>query len=169
MTGRGGLQWVMAAFVKDVTGATFEQVAYPDNNAAKQAVLNGECDFSICLLQQCIDDYNNGNLKVLCIFSAAEASSLPGVPTVIEEYPGFLKYFPWGAFYGVFVRKGTPLEAIEKLSEEFSKAGADENFKKMLTGYEVNFLGYTGKEAARYIGNWSGNTIDALITSGALE
>ena len=169
MTGRGGLQWVMAAFVNDVTGATFQQVEYSDNNAAKNAVLNGECDFSICLLQQCIDDYQKGTLKILCVFSAVEATSLQGVPTVVDEYPGFLKYFPWGAFYGVFVRKGTPQPIIDKLSDAFSKASLDENFKKVLTGNEVNFLGYTGRDAVRYIHNWNGNTIDALITSGALN
>ena len=168
-TGRGSLHWIMAAFIKDITGATFDLKEYDSNGTAKEAVINGECDFTVCLLQQAADDIRLGRANFLCVFSLDVPDSLHGVPAVIDEYPEFTKYFPWGSFYGVFVKKGTDQKIVQKLKDAFIKAGNDHDFQKLLIDYNVNFLGYSGAEAERYISNWKGNTIDALLTSGAIE
>ena len=85
------------------------------------------------------------------------------------EDPDFAKDLPWGPFYGVFVKKGTAPEIIAKLSDAFTKAGPVESYQKVLDNFNINFLGYSGDEAAKYIASWRENTVNALKNSGALD
>ena len=90
-TGPGGLPWTVSAFIQDVTGASFNQVPYDSDAAAKNAVLNGVCDFTVCLLQQGLEESKAGDLRFLAVFSKTPDKALPGVPVIINEFPGFEK------------------------------------------------------------------------------
>lgn len=168
-TGTGGLPWEVGAFITDVTGAAFKEVPYDSDASAKTAVMNGECDFTVCKVQSGIEDYKAGELRFLCMFATESVPVMPEVPLVTSEYPAFDKYLPWGPFYGVFVKKGTDPAVIETLSKAFAEAGPDEEYQKILGNFNVNFLGYTGEDAANYIASWRGNTINALRRSGAID
>lgn len=168
-TGAGGLPWEVGAFITDITGAMFNQIPYDSDASAKTAVMNGECDFTVCKIQSGIEDFKAGELKFLCLFATKKVDLMPDVPLVTVEYPDFSKYLPWGPFYGVFVKKGTPKEIISKLSEAFTKSGPQESYQKVLANFNINFLGYSGEEAAKYISSWRENTVNALKKSGALD
>ena len=168
-TGPGGLPWTVSAFIQDVTGASFNQVPYDSDAAAKNAVLNGECDFTVCLLQQGLEESKAGDLRFLAVFSKTPDKALPGVPVIINEFPGFEKYLPWGAFYGVFAKKGTDKAIIDKLAEAFKAAAPNETYQNVLKNFDVNFMGATGEEAAAYVSNWRKNTVQALKNSGILD
>ena len=168
-TGTGGLPWTVSAFIQDVTGASFNQVPYDSDAAAKNAVLNGECDFTVCLLQQGLEESKAGDLRFLAVFSKTPDKALPGVPVIINEFPGFEKYLPWGAFYGVFAKKGTNKAIIDKLAEAFKAAAPNETYQNVLKNFDVNFMGATGEEAAAYVSNWRKNTVQALKNSGILD
>ena len=168
-TGTGGLPWEVGAFITDITGAFFVEIPYDSDASAKTAVMNGECDFTVCKIQSGIEDYKAGELKFLCMLSTKEVATMPEVPLITAEYPDFAKYLPWGPFYGVFVKKGTAPEIIAKLSDAFTKAGPVESYQKVLANFNINFLGYSGEDAAKYISSWRENTVNALKNSGALE
>lgn len=168
-TGTGGLPWEVGAFITDITGAMFNQIPYDSDASAKTAVINGECDFTVCKVQSGIEDYKAGELKFLCLLATKEVSVMPEVPLVTAEYPDFAKYLPWGPFYGVFVKKGTDAGIIAKLSDAFTKAGPVESYQKVLANFNINFMGLSGEEAAKYIASWRENTINALKKSGALD
>lgn len=168
-TGTGGLPWEVGAFITDVTGAEFNQIPYDSDASARNAVLNGECDFTVCKVQSGIEDYRAGNLRFLCLFSDEPVAILSDVPPVTREYPDFQRYLPWGPFYGVFVRKDTDSSVVETLSAAFSEAGRDEDYQELLRNYHVNFLGLTGDEAASYINDWREHTVNALKSSGAVS
>ncbi|MBO4914883.1 MAG: tripartite tricarboxylate transporter substrate binding protein [Oscillospiraceae bacterium] len=168
-TGVGGLPWEVGAFIKDVTGAEFLQVPYDSDASAKMAVLGGECDLTVCKVQSGLEDYRAGELRFLCMFSSAPVSAMPDVAPVTVEYPDFEKYLPWGPFYGVFVKKGTDAAVIDALSRAFSEAGQDAGYQDMLAGFNVNFLGLTGDDAANYIASWREGTVGALRNSGAIS
>ncbi len=168
-TGTGGLPWEVGAFITDITGAMFNQIPYDSDASAKTAVINGECDFTVCKIQSGIEDYKAGELKFLCLLATKEVPVMPGVPLVTAEYPDFAKYLPWGPFYGVFVKKGTDAGIIAKLSDAFSKAGPVESYQKVLANFNINFMGLSGEEAAKHIASWRENTINALKKSGALD
>ncbi len=168
-TGAGGLPWEVGAFITDITGAMFNQIPYDSDASAKTAVMNGECDFTVCKIQSGIEDFKAGDLKFLCLFATKKVDLMPDVPLVTEEYADFAKYLPWGPFYGVFVKKGTSPEIISKLSDAFTKAGPQESYQKVLANFNINFLGYSGEEAAKYIASWRENTVTALKNSGAFD
>ena len=168
-TGTGGLPWEVGAFITDITGAFFNQIPYDSDASAKTAVMNGECDFTVCKVQSGIEDWKAGDLKFLCMLAENPVPVMPDIPLVTAEYPDFAKYLPWGPFYGVFVKKGTDAGITAKLSEAFTKAGPQESYQKVLANFNINFLGYSGEEAAKYISSWRENTINALKNSGAFE
>ena len=168
-TGTGGLPWEVGAFITDITGAMFNQIPYDSDASAKTAVMNGECDFTVCKIQSGIEDYKAGDLKFLCLLSKNPVESMPDVPSVLAEYPDFSKYLPWGPFYGVFVKKGTDSAIKTALSMAFMSAGPQESYQSVLKNFNINFLGYTGDDAANYISSWRSNTINALKSSGALD
>lgn len=168
-TGKGGLPWEVGAFITDVTGATFNQIPYDSDASARTAVMSGECDFTVCKVQSGIEDYKAGDLKFLCMLSTEPVEIMSEVPLITAEYPDFAKYLPWGPFYGVFVKKGTDTAVIETLSKAFSEAGPDASYQDVLANFNINFLGYTGEDAANYIATWRANTLNALKNSGAIE
>lgn len=168
-TGTGGLPWEVGAFITDITGATFNQIPYDSDASAKTAVMSGECDFTVCKVQSGIEDYKAGDLKFLCLLATEPVSIMSEVPLVTAEYPDFSKYLPWGPFYGVFVKKGTDSAIIETLSKAFSEAGPQQSYQDVLANFNINFLGYTGDEAANYISAWRENTLNALKNSGAIS
>ena len=168
-TGTGGLPWEVGAFITDITGAMFNEIPYDSDASAKTAVMNGECDFTVCKVQSGIEDYKAGDLKFLCLLSTKDVAVMPGVPSITAEYPDFAKYLPWGPFYGVFVKKGTDAKIIETLSNAFTKAGPADSYQAVLKNFNINFLGYSGEDAAKYISSWRENTVNALRNSGALD
>ena len=155
--------------IRNMTGATFNQIPYDSDASAKTAVMSGECDFTVCKVQSGIEDYKAGDLKFLCLLATEPVSIMSEVPLVTAEYSDFSKYLPWGPFYGVFVKKGTDSAIIETLSKAFSEAGPQQSDQDVLANFNINFLGCTGNEAANYISAWRENTLNALKNSGAIS
>ena len=168
-TGQGSVGWVVDSFIRGVTDARFNLIEYDSTVTTKEAVMKGECDFAALLLQQGIDEFNDGSLRFLTVLAIDEHPKLPGVSPIVSEYPGFFVYMPWGPFYGVFAKKGTDPEILKVLGQAYKQAGDEKECRDLLEKYNVNYLGYAGDEAKKYISNWRANTVDALITSGALD
>ena len=168
-TGTGGLPWEVAAFIADVTGASFNQIPYDSDASARNAVLNGECDFTVCKVQSGLEYHKAGTLKFLCMFAPEPAAALPDIPLIIAEYPDFARYLPWGPFYGIFVKRGTEAAVTATLSAAFAQAALDPGYREVLANFNINYLGLTGTEAQDYIAAWQANTLQALRNSGALD
>ncbi len=168
-TGKGGLPWTVAAFIKDITGATFNQIPYDSDASARTAVMSGECDFTVCKVQAGVELHKEGSLKFLTMFAEDTVAALPDVPVITDEYPDFAKYLPWGPFYGVFVKKGTDKAAEEKLGKAFAAAAQDESYRELMVDLNINALVYTGEKAAEFISSWQENTISALKNCGLIE
>jgi tripartite-type tricarboxylate transporter receptor subunit TctC len=168
-TGTGGMPWSVSSFIKAITGATFKQIPFDSDAACLTAVLGGHADFTVAKVQSAIQSYKAGEIKFLTLLSLEEVDVLPEVPLVIEEYPEFKEYLPWGPFYGIFVKDGTSLEAIDVLSNAFIEAFKDESYQELLRGFNVTPLGLTGEEAKAYLLDWKRNTADAFYKSGAID
>lgn len=168
-TGAGGMPWSVSSFINAVTGAEFKQIPFDSDATALSAVLGGHADFTAAKVQTALQSYKAGEIKFLSLMSLDEVEVLPEVPLVIEDYPDFEQYLPWGPFYGVFVKEGTPKEVIDVLSKAFSEAGQDETYKKLLKDFNVSSLALTGDEAKEYLSNWQKNTAEAFYRSGAID
>ncbi|WFA07875.1 tripartite tricarboxylate transporter substrate binding protein [Tissierella sp. Yu-01] len=168
-TGKGGMPWSVSSFIKAVTGAEFNQIPFDSDAACLTAVLGGHADFTVAKVQSGIQAYKAGDIKFLTLMSLNEVDVLPGVPIVTEEYPEFEKYLPWGSFYGVFVKDGTPQEVIDVMAEAFTEAYKEPSYQELLKGFNVNPLGITGEEAKKYLSNWQKSTAEAFHESGAID
>ena len=168
-TGAGGLPWEMGAFISSVTGAKFRQIPYDSDASARTAVMNGECDVTVCKVQSGIEAYKAGSIVYLTMFSKEPVPVMPEVPVVTMEFPEFAKYLPWGPFYGIFAKKGTNTADIKILSDAFEKAFKDPVYADVLRKFNINRLGYTGNAARQYISDWQKNTVEALKQSGAVK
>ena len=161
-TGTGGLPWEVAAMLTGITGAEFTQKEYSSDASAKEAVLNGECDFTISKIQMGYQEYKSGEYKWLCMLSAEPVDLMSDVPLITAEYPEFKDILPWGPFYGVFVKEGTDAQVVKILADAFSKAYEDSSYKTMLGYFYINPLGYTGEKAEKYISSWRASMLDIL-------
>lgn len=168
-TGTGGLPWEVAAMITGITGAEFTQVPYDSDASAKEAVLSGECDFTISKVQMGYQEYKSGDYKWLCMLATEPVELMSDVPLITAEYPDFADYLPWGPFYGVFVKEGTSETVTDILSDAFSKAYQDSSYQTMLGYFYINPLGYTGEEAKNYISSWRANMIDILTKVDAIQ
>lgn len=168
-TGKGGLPWQVNALLYAVTGARFNEIPFDSDASARTAVISGECVFTACKLQSGLESWKSGDLKYLCLLTGAEDTRMPGVPPITDTYTEFGSFLPWGPFYGVFVKKGTPDEVVDRLTKGFEKAFAKPSYAQVLQRLCVNPLGLKGAEAREYIDRWSRVTTQALRQSGALD
>ena len=163
-TAKGGLPWTVARFIQAVTGATFLEVPYDSDATARTAVLNGECEVTVSKLQSGIDAVREGKLRYLCMLSDAPVDALPDVPPITDYNAGFAAYLPWGPFYGVFVKKGTDAETMQRLSDAFLNGYMEPSYQTLLHDLYVDPLGLTGAEADAYIETWRAASLAALET-----
>lgn len=163
-TAKGGLPWTVARFIRAVTGATFSEIPYDSDATARAAVLNGECEVTVSKLQSGIDAVREGKLRFLCMFADACVDALPDVPPITDYDPAFAEYLPWGPFYGVFVKKGTDAETVQKLSDAFLAGYSEEAYRTLLRDLYVEPLGLSGDAADAYIEAWRAASLAALKT-----
>lgn len=168
-TGEGGLPWEVTSFLTAVTGATFHQIPYDSDASAKEAVLHGECDLTVCKVQSGIEDYKAGNLVFLSMLATEPVKQLEGIPLIVDEYPEMAQYLPWGPFYGIFVAKGTDAEVKGVLENAFLTAYEDPSYQNLLDGFNINAIGLTGDQATDYLMNWKKKTITALVNSDSVD
>ncbi len=164
-TNVGGMPWTVASMVESITGAEFVQQWYNGDAAAEQAVIDGEVDFTFCKVQIGLEDYEAGKLQFLNVLSEDEVELMPGVPSIVDEFPDFADYLPWGPFYGVFVKSGTPDEKVEELRDAFMAAWEDESYQTLLEEKNITPLGLYGDEANEYIQAWEDQTVAILEAS----
>ena len=67
-----------------------------------------------------------------------------------EIYPEYKHYLPWGPFYGVFVKKGTPKDVVAKLTDAFTKAYNEARFTEFVANSGGFKMGLTGQKAADF-------------------
>ena len=168
-TGDGGSQWEAAAFIKAVTGAEFTQLPFDGDASALTAVMGGNAHFTTIKSTQAIEANRAGTIKILATLTKEPVEALEGSKPITEEYPGFEEYLPFGPFYGVWVKEGTPEEVTKALSDAFQEGFENSDFQELLTSMNINPLGLTGEEANTYIAQWQKSAATALYRAGVIE
>lgn len=168
-TGEGGLPWEVASFLTAVTGATFAPRAYDSDASALKAVVDGECDFTIAKVQTALSAHEAGDVAFISMIANEPVEAVSSVPLIIDAYPDFAGYLPWGTFYGVFVKMDTNEKVIEELQKAFTAAFESDEYQAALQELNINALGFTGDKAKEYIDAWAANTVELLYNSGAID
>ncbi len=161
-TNIGGMIWNITGMLNHLTGVNFVQEWYTDDKSAMEAVFTGQADFTFAKIQLAREAIRNGRVRYIAMISDEEIEGFEDVPSITKEYPEFKNYLPWGSFYGVFVKKGTPPEIIQRWQEAFIDAYNSDAFQRYLRINQMDALGLQGDEANKYIDAWGNKTLTAL-------
>ncbi|WLS11053.1 tripartite tricarboxylate transporter substrate-binding protein (plasmid) [Shinella sumterensis] len=99
-------------------------VPYKGTGPAMTDLLGGQVDIMCDQTTNTTKQIQGGTIKAYAVTSPARLDVLPDVPTAIE---GGLADFQVGIWHGVYAPKGTPAEAIERLSKSLQVALKDPN------------------------------------------
>jgi tripartite-type tricarboxylate transporter receptor subunit TctC len=121
------------------------------------------------VLGAAIESIKAGRMKPLAIVDTESSELLPDVPPITEAYPGFEEYLPWGPFFGVFVKDGTPEEAVTELTNAFAEAASQENFQQLLENRGYELMNISGEEAQEFLDRWQSVTSWLMYDAGVAE
>ena len=166
-TGPGGLPSVITAMMNTVEGELdVISVPYDGDGPALTALQGGAIDVMPAALGAAIEGVRAGKMKPLAIFDVDENDKLPGVPAVTAFNDAYNTYLPWGPFFGVFVRKGTPDEAVEKLSAAYAEAAQNAEFVELMDNRGFQLMAISGDEAEAFLTKWQQGTAWLLQDAG---
>lgn len=168
-TGAGGLPETVAAMMADVNGTQPNMVPFDGENEAMTAIIGGNADYTIVTLGSAASFYQSGDIKILSMVSEEPVAGYEDVPAIMDAYPDYSKYLPWGPFYGVFVKNGTDQAIVDQLTEAFSAACQDADFQELLAAKGCFVLDLSGDEAVQYLQKYRSTTSWLLYNSGVTE
>ena len=166
-TGPGGLPSVVTAMINAVEGELdVIAVPYDGDGPALTGLQGGAIDVMPAVLGAAIEGVRAGNMKALAVVDVAENDKLPGVEAVTAVNPGYNTYLPWGPFFGVFVKKGTPDDVVAKLSAAYAEGAKNQEFVDLMNGRGFTLMGISGAEAEAFLTKWQQGTAWLLQDAG---
>jgi tripartite-type tricarboxylate transporter receptor subunit TctC len=135
--GPGSGQHVSGIYFQDVTGTRFQFVPYRAGSAEiMRDLVAGHIDLTFDQAITALPHVRNGGVKAYAVTSNKRLAAAPDIPTVDEAGAPGVYISTW---YGLWVPKGTPPEAIRKLTTAAMDALADPTVIQRLTalGQEI--------------------------------
>ncbi|RJK98909.1 tripartite tricarboxylate transporter substrate binding protein [Paracoccus aestuarii] len=157
-TGPGGLPSVVTAMINDKTPIDVTAVPYDGDGPALTALQGGAVDVMPAVLGAAIEAIRAGNLKPIAIFDTERVEQLPDTPAITETNPEFAELLPWGPFFGIFAKAGTPDDVVETLTDAFQTGAANEDFLSLMDGRGFRMLSLSGDEAQSFLDDWQRQT-----------
>lgn len=150
-TGPGGLPFVASALIKSVNDVEFNLVPFDGEGPAMTAMIGGHVDVTIASISAARELYRAGKVKPLVAISKDPILGLEEIIPVTEIYSDYEKYLPWGPYYGIFAKKDTPKETLDKLKDVFKKGFDEQQYRDFLLDFGAMPLGYSGDKAIEFI------------------
>jgi tripartite-type tricarboxylate transporter receptor subunit TctC len=168
-TGPGGLPSVVTAMLQSQVELPVTAVPYDGDGPALTALMGGAIDVMPAVLGVALENITAGRMKPLAVIETEANPILPDVPPITDSLPDLASYLPWGPFFGVFVKEGTPDEAVEKLTAAYAEAAQQENFTALMDqrGYEL--MNISGDEARAFLDRWQSVTSWLVYDAGIAE
>lgn len=104
-------------------------IPFQGTGPAMNALIGSQVDYMCDQVVNLVPQIQAGNIKAYAIGTPERNPALPNVPTTKEAG---LPKFDVSAWNALFAPKGTPKEALDKLSDALSKALDDEGVRKRL-------------------------------------
>ncbi len=138
--GQASFSHLTAEYFSQVAGVRMTHVPYKGGTPAVIDTVSGQVHLIMTALPTLMAQVKSLRLRAIAVTSAKRTAVVPDLPTVAESgYPHF-EVLQW---YGVVAPKGTPPRIIERLYNEFRRAGesavlkgplAQEGAELMVTG-----------------------------------
>jgi tripartite-type tricarboxylate transporter receptor subunit TctC len=127
--GVGSASHIGGIYFQQKTGASYAFVPYRGTGPAIQDLIAGQIDIMVDQSSNSLPHVQNGKLRAFAVTSAKRIASAPDIPTVDEAG---LAGFYISVWHGLWVPRGTPKEAIERLTAAAQEALADPAVQKRL-------------------------------------
>lgn len=165
-TGPGGLASVVTAMLKSKTDLEVTEVPYDGDGPALTALQGGAIDVMPAVLGAAIEGIKGGRMKAISLVNDQPSEALPDLAALGQTNPEYAEYLPWGPFFGVFVKNGTPDDVVAKLTEAYATAAQSEDFVKLMAerGYVIESL--SGQPATDFLNNWQSVTAWLIQDAG---
>jgi len=135
--GPGAGQHVSGVYFQNVTGTKFQFVPYRAGSSdIMRDLVAGHIDITFDQAITSLPHIRNGSVKAYAVTSPTRLAAAPDIPSVDEAGAPGVYVSTW---YGMWVPKGTPPEAIEKLTKAAMDALADPTVRQRLAtlGQEI--------------------------------
>jgi tripartite-type tricarboxylate transporter receptor subunit TctC len=130
--GPGSGQHVSGVYFQNVTGTRFQFVPYRAGSAdIMRDLVAGHIDLTFDQAITALPHVRNGTVKAYAVTSNTRLAAAPDIPTVDEAGAPGVYISTW---YGMWVPKGTPPDAIRKLTTAAMDALADSAVRQRLAG-----------------------------------
>jgi tripartite-type tricarboxylate transporter receptor subunit TctC len=130
--GPGSGQHVSGVYFQNVTGTRFQFVPYRAGSAdIMRDLVAGHIDLTFDQAITALPHVRNGTVKAYAVTSNTRLAAAPDIPTVDEAGAPGVYISTW---YGMWVPKGTPPDAIRKLTTAAMDALADPAVRQRLAG-----------------------------------
>lgn len=165
-TGPGGLPSVVTAMLESQVDLPVTKVPYDGDGPALTALQGGAIDVMPAVLGAAIEGVKAGRMKAIALVDTAPNALLPDLAPITEDFPGYSSYLPWGPFFGVFVKKGTPDEAITKLQAAYAEGVKHPDFLALMEGRGFSVMNISGDEARSFLDKWQSVTSWIVYDAG---
>ena len=157
-TGPGGLPSVVTAMINSKTPMDLTFVPYDGDGPALTGLQGGAIDVMPAVLGAAIEGIKGGTMKPIAVFDVSGVEQLPDVPTITSTHPEFADMLPWGPFFGVFAKKGTPEDVTAELVAAFAEAAKAPDFVSLIDARGFKMLSLSGAEAETFLADWQATT-----------
>ena len=127
--GVGSVSFTSCLLLNSVLDVKPTAIPFQGTGPALNALLGGQVDYMCDQIVNLVPQIKAGNIKAYGIGTPERNPALPDVPTTKEAG---LPQFEVSAWNALFAPKGTPKEALDKLSDALSKALDDEGVRSRL-------------------------------------
>lgn len=157
-TGPGGLPSVITAMLSSQVDLPVTSVPYDGDGPALTALQGGAIDVMPAVLGAAIESIKAGRIKAISLIDVAANDALPDVAPITEENPAYANYLPWGPFFGVFVKEGTPDDVVAKLTAAYATGVEHPDFQKLMSDRGFSIMNISGDEARSFLTKWQSVT-----------
>jgi tripartite-type tricarboxylate transporter receptor subunit TctC len=133
-SGTGGTPHIAGELLKQKTGANLVHVPYKGGGQALTDVLGGNIPLVYTAIAGAIPHVKSGKLLPLAVSSSKRASSLPEVPTFIENG---VTDFEANSWVGLLAPAKTPRAILTRLNAELNAVLNDPEVKERLNGMGI--------------------------------
>ncbi|SBT16929.1 Tripartite tricarboxylate transporter family receptor [Marinomonas gallaica] len=153
-TGKGGLASIVMAMVESEVDLDVTTVPYNGDGPALTALQGGAIDVMPAVLGAAIQHINAGRMKAITLVDDQVNPVLPDTAAITDALPNLAKYLPFGPFFGVFVKQGTPEEAVTKLTEAFAQGANKAEFQRLMESRGYGIMNLSGQPAVDFLENY---------------
>ncbi|MGE5572296.1 MAG: Bug family tripartite tricarboxylate transporter substrate binding protein [Clostridia bacterium] len=166
-SGPGASAHIASLMLQKYADVKLTMVPFAGGGPAVTAALGRHVSVTFQSLPEVIDHVRAGNLRILATFTNERTSFTPDVPALGQEVPALRQVLPWGTFYAIVVKKGTPPEIVDKLRGAVRQAVNDPKWKEFVAQTYSVPLNLEGEAATKFIDEWASVTSWLLYEAGA--